>query len=545
MSKEEDDDATDKKEEENDLKKHVKEELRKLLVKSSGQTVIAFPKFHVETYPEEIIAHFTFIDIISPFAYFVKPEKETRDKNKNEPENKVDAQTEMECASRALKEQKCTGYEFCKEGDEPAYCDLLNDKMLGLNRTNEEIKKCVIREKVDIAKAEEFIYQTTNEKIETIQTAAKEKKLTLESHKGEYLPFEQLHRIAEESEIDRSKLFSRTNKHHKISDKKSKLLKLEDGITSLQSCFEACVDPKNEMTCDSFSFCKRFDSILYDCNIAELNRKQADEDFNEYFEEDENCHVFTVSALKHFQSHEGMRLNDESPLDTFAATDSAECAQDCLNRNQEKQGEEQCLSIEVCTDGEKSHCRLSREQTLWKGSDDKNLLIPEETCNVHSVKHLLNFHTTTKEKLQNFLKETVDSIDQCATLCDIGQCKQFNYCENQDRKECRYLSEIVSGDKHNTERQSEEIGCTSYIRRDEFVKPPEVVKEEEIESRPSGKGFKRGSVTGLVFLFLFIGLFVGAGGLYAKKRFLGGGGESDGGENATITFSNLNRETDD
>lgn len=536
------DDDSDRKDEENELKKTVKEELRKMLVKASEQTVIAFPKFHVDTYPKEVIAHFTFIDIVSPFAYFVKPEKETR--NKNEPDNLVEAQTEMQCASKALKDQTCVGYEFCKGGENPApYCDLLNDKMLGSNKTDST--NCVIREKVDIAKEKEFSYQTTNEKIDVIRAAANEKKLTLETHQGEYLPFEQLHRVAEESEIDRSKLFSRTRKHHKISDKKSKQLNLEDGITTLASCFEACVDPKNDFTCDSFSFCRRFD-VLFDCNIAELNRKNADDDFSEYFEADEACHVFTVSALEHFQPHEGNKLNDETPLRTFASSNSAECAQDCLNYNQENDGKERCLSIEVCETGEKGgHCRLSGKQSLWKGSDDQDVLIEDENCNVHSVKHLLNFHATTKEKLQNFLKETVDSIDQCATVCDLGECKQFNYCEREDRKECRYVSEIASGDKHNTERESDEIGCTSYIHRDDFiVKPPETVKEDQIENRFSGKGFRRGSVTGLVFLFLFIGMFVGAAGLYAKKRYLNGGG-TDGGENATITFSNLNRENDD
>ena len=527
-----------------ELKKVVKEKLRDLLVKFSEQTKIAFPRFEVEVHPKEVIAHLTFIDIISPLAYFKKPEKELR--NKEEPEKSITAASEMECASLALKDKEVFGYEYCKGGKNPGvYCDHLNENMIASNKT--DATHCVIREK--IAEVSKVTYLTIQEKIQKIKTAAEKKDLKL-SHQGQELSFEQLHIIADESEIDRSKLFHRVRKGEKILDEHSTNLKIDDGITNLQSCFEACVDPKNNHPCDTFSFCKKF-GVLYDCNLAELNRKAIPTDG--WFEKSDECHVYLVSALLNYQEHPEKKLLDKDDegghLRTFDAETSAECAQDCLNFNQEKNGK-QCLSIEICekANNDGPVCRLSSKNTLWKGDSE---LIEQEGCNVYSVRHLMNYQVIAKEKLNDFHIESVTSVDQCASACDgVGDCDRFNYCERDgDFNECRFMSEKVAGDTQNTKLDSDELNCVSWIRRDKFIELPnlgtsEELFEKQVEKRPSGKGFGRGSVTGFVFLFLFIGMFVGVGGLYAKNRYLNRGG-SDGGENATITFSNLNRENDD
>lgn len=219
-----------------------------------------------------------------------------------------------------------------------------------------------------------------------------------------------------------------------------------------------------------------------------------------------------------------------------------------MNYNTENDKKKNCLSIEICENADKkTGCRLSNQHTLWKG-EAGNVTIDDNSCSVHSIKHLINFSPSAKVKLQNFLSEQVLSIDQCATACEAGDCKQFNYCERDEgNHECRYVSDKVSGEKKNTELDSEEINCVTYVRNSKSIGDLKPLVEETIEttSKPTGKGFKRGGVAGLVFLFLFIGLFVGGGGFYAKKRYLGGGESDGGGENATITFSNLNRENED
>ena len=532
---------TEKKYEKDEIKRAVKEKLRELMVEKSGQGVVKFPEFEVEIYQEEVIVHFTFVDIVSPFAYFVKPEKETRDKTK--PDHQVPARTEAECAEAALKEDTSSGYEFCNGDKYPEpYCDLLDEKKLGLNKTDSS--HCVIRLKIEGKELNS--YKTTLEKIEDIQSAAKSQSLKV-TYGTKELVFEQLHFIAEESEIDRSKLYDRKIEHKKISKEKSlKTLGTAQGILNLQSCFEACSDPGKGFACDTFSLCKSYPTFLT-CDLVELNNQNVADDDADYFEEDKQCHVYTVSSAAHFEKHEGKKLKDENQLLTFDDTKDDECARNCLNYNQEEENKEKCLSVEICiSDVEKKTCRLSSKQTLWKGDEE---VVYQEGCNVYSVKHLVNFYPTTKEKLTDFVKEYVESIDQCATACSVGNCKKFNYCEREGKSECRYVSEGVIEDPQNTGRESDELGCVTYARRDDFIADltpgsPQVLVEEKAENRNSGKGFKRGSVTGFVFLFLFIGMFVGAGGLYAKKRYLSGGG-SDGGENATITFSNLNRENDE
>ena len=524
-------------------------------MEKSKQTAISFPRIEVEVFPKEVIAHFLFLDIVSPFAFFKKPKEEKREKEA--PEHLEPVQNERDCAIKALQGKEFAGYEYCVEDETKTKakthsCDLLDEKLIGSKKTDK--KQCVIMEKIDSAKAPTFNYKTTNDKIDLIKTAAEEGSLKVDTHKSESLVFSQLHRIAEESEIDRSKLYEIIGgQNQKVVDKKAvKILKSQEGILNLQSCFEACSDPLNNYVCDSFSFCKRFD-VLYECSL--VNYRQLDKDGiprEEILEKDDECDYYTVSATRYFQQHENQKLKAEEKeggpiLGTYAATGSAECAQDCLTYNMEN-NDKQCLSIEVCENADKHpECRLSSEHTLWKG-DAGDVMKPDTSCNVFSLKHLINFTPAAKTKLENFYSEKVKSIDQCATACEVNECQQFNYCERDvDNHECRYVSEKEGGEKKNTELDSEEINCVSYVRSSKSTGTPKLPFEEAEETvdKFTGLGFRRGSVVGLVFLFLFIGLFVGGGGYYGKKRYLGGGGGSDGGENATITFSNLNRENDD
>lgn len=282
--------------------------------------MIAFPRLEVEVFSKEVIAHFVFIDIISPFAYFVKSKEKGE---KEEPNHLETVKNEQQCASKALKSNEFFGYEYCKDKNE-IYCDLLDGAMIRSTKNNKD--HCVIKEKIDSAKAKQLVYETLDEKIEIIKRAAEERSLKVITHKGESLTFNQLHRIAEESQIDRSQLYKKKKENRKVADKKS--VKIFNRILNLQSCFDACANPLKDFKCDSFSFCKRHD-VFYECNLADLNRGKDLEEGT--FEEDEACDFYEVSALQYFQESPNKKLKAESDkeggpiLRSFAESTSFEC----------------------------------------------------------------------------------------------------------------------------------------------------------------------------------------------------------------------------
>ena len=509
-----------------------------------------FPRIEVKVDPFEVIARIKFIDIVSPLAYFVSSTVKQLPV-KSEPDNLVKVESLLECATQTLKFDGALGFQHCKFDHERDYCDIITNpekavavKMEGANETH-----CRVEFIVDKAVEKDFKYVTFDEKYEKIVEAVDKKiiELTLDE-----LVFDRIHQTKEQSEVDTSQLYELKLKDSKFTDKKyKKRLEMQDGILNLDSCYQACVGLENEV-CDSFSFCKKFD-VLLECHLGVTNRQNLPEDWKddggEFFEPDTECDVYTISSIRHFHQHEKMKLiagnDDGSILRSFADSNSAECAQDCLNQNMES--ENRCYSIEVCQSekAEKPTCRLSSTQTLW---GNKHEMREDGDCSVYSLKHLINFVPSTKAKLKDFIGEKVSSIDQCANACDLaGDCERFNYCHTIDGDmECRYESEKVDGQKRNTKYESEELGCATWVHRTRLLGAPKSDFYPELKEDPvyrnTGKGFRRGSVAALVFLFLFIGLFVGGGAFYGRRKYLNRESRSDESETA-ISFSQLKEES--
>lgn len=195
------------------------------------------------------------------------------------------------------------------------------------------------------------------------------------------------------------------------------------------------MNPKNNFTCDAFSFCKRLDEN-YECNLISLIDNQNSHEYDTISVKDDNCDIYSVSILKHFQEHSDKKLSekdvkiiDEIKMDHKKSA-SSDCALNCLNHNKKTKNEDDhCLSIEVCKNDEITNCKLSQNNTLWA---NEKVVVKDLNCVVYSVKHILNFHPTTQTKLENFISEPVNSQDHCATRCDMsGDCHIFNYCDTE------------------------------------------------------------------------------------------------------------------
>ena len=509
-------DSNEKDEETEDLKnnKHlIKEGLRRLLMKTSGQTLLSFPKIEVEIHPKEIICYVKFIDYNSPLSYFKKYIKTPKFEKDKTPDNNATVNSGLECSIKALEKKEALGYQYCKNDH---FCDLITNKDFSVTKDDKE--NCIIQEKISTTDYEKF-----DDKFKKIIDVIKKDGLSVDYLNKAY-KFNQFYSIKEESDVDKSILYRLREKNQKLTAKSTKKkLELEDGIISLSSCYDACADPAKGFTCDTFSFCKKFGN-LYDCNLGSLaNEKMDNKKEDEYFEKDEDCNVYTVSSINHFVDHEKKKLKVEDEkkeiITILDETESDECAQSCLNQNMEK-SKDRCLSIEVCQSEQASGkpiCRLSRTETLFENSKKVE---PDDKCFVYSVKHILNFEPTTKTKLQNFVTiNSVTRIDHCANACDFaGDCDTFNYCKTDSGNTCRYKSKEG---KDKTSLESEELGCVTYKHRSTLIGAPKTKRaiNEIVSKTKSGNGFRVGSVFGFIVLFLLIGCFLGGAAFYGQKVY--------------------------
>lgn len=84
----------------------MKDQLRKLLVKISGQIILNFPNVQIDVHPEEIIASIKFLDFNHPFVYFDRIKRQSELPKKDEAEKSIDVESEIECAISALKSKE-------------------------------------------------------------------------------------------------------------------------------------------------------------------------------------------------------------------------------------------------------------------------------------------------------------------------------------------------------------------------------------------------------------------------------------------------------
>lgn len=430
----------------------LKKRLRSLLIEKSGLTALNFPKIQVHVYPKEAIAEISFVDIVNPMVYF---EDSITLRQKASADHLVDVRTPVKCAIESLKFIHSAGFQYCEIEDE-TYCDLFTRLAVAKRGRN-----CTTMVKKESVK-DEFKYEGLEEKLAMLKKMVenKELRITLDNLQ---IDFHTMH-LKRKLDIDKRTLYGRQAKGLKIADKKAqRILGTEDGIKNPTDCYKACVNTNNDFSCDTFSFCKRFD-VLAECSLANsVSYDDSTGDLKDFTETDQECDLFSVYSLMHFEEHQNKKLvEDKKILQSFVDASSNDCAQSCLNYNHEnKNAENHCNSMEICQDYSDATCRLSSEQTIWQG---EGAIRDDQDCNVYSLKHLLNFLPTSKAKLTDFVSQTVDSLDQCATLCEVaGDCDRFNYCEQGDEKRCRYLSKKYDGKLENTKLESEELGCSSYV----------------------------------------------------------------------------------
>lgn len=445
----------------------------------TGEKPVNFQKIQVTINSNEILASATFRDFENPQMYFFVTDDVLQEERKPDETDIVltDKQTLEDCAVESLKNAKSAGFQFCDLENEK-YCHVITPPNMDVNKLTVRRKdaKCETNRK-SVSKDFEFV--TFDEKAKMIADEVKADDFVL-THLDHPFNFNKIHFIRDQSDIDQGKLYELQAKGRTFTaDATKQTLGAEQGIYSLESCFQACREAKkSNFTCDHFAYCKRPDKT-YDCNLgsfidrssneveaavaedAEVLEREAKEGesftetekdkatgdkeseatederskklLDELTKEDENCALYNVSSLDLFKEHskrkfaaKGVKLVDEIEN---PQTSSAHCAQFCLDYSgggRLAADEHRCSSFEFCKNDGKATCRLSSTVTQW---DNDRILVEDADCSVYSAQHLLNFYPIGKRPLKNFITEQAISVEQCAAKCDLGNCDLFNYCE--------------------------------------------------------------------------------------------------------------------
>lgn len=487
----------------------LKKSLRSLLAEKSSLSTLNFPKIEVNVYQKESIAEVSLVDIVNPLAYF---EDSNVLRQKAFPDYLVDVRSLVKCAMGSLKSIDSVGFQYCQTNDE-TYCDLFT--RLAVARRSRDCTTMVKKQGVK--------NESLDEKLEKVKKLVENKELIITIDDLQ-IDFYSMHLARKpHSDIDKRTLYERESFGFKIADEKAQKIFKTDDIGTPNDCYEACMNPNNDLSCDTFSFCKRSD--VTECSLAN-HENYTDSTGEDFFERDPQCEVFSVYPLMHFEKHESKQLVKETKiLEIFHPYDAKDCSLSCLKYNHEHRGDENhCNSVEFCEDhGSSATCRLSSNLTIWQRD---RAMSGNENCNVYSAKHLLNFHQTSKTRLTDFVSLPVDTLDQCATLCEIaGDCDRFNYCEQGElfahENICRYLSSKHDGRLDripNTELESEELGCSSYVRsRTKLGALPKDQNRHQPRNQ-TGDANEKFSVNSTYALACFlIGAFLGAITLYHCK----------------------------
>ena len=388
---------------------------------------------------------------------------------------------------------KFSGFQYCDLKDEK-FCDIITDSSFPVFRHDEVVCSIERKRTLDVKFEETF-----KETLDRLAIALNEKRLKVE-HIGQSIVFHRMSHIRKRPEIELAQIFEK-----KLSGQRFKrrvMTKKINRLMDLDSCYRACIDSNNEFDCDSFSFCKR-----RECNLASIGNGQL----TEIVEEDSNCDVYTVSHLRNFEQFSNRQaIVSGTTINRYSEVNSAQCAELCVKTNTEQHTRQKCQSIELCLDERLlTTCRLlSNNYSIW---NIEQTTVDDANCNIFSTKQILNFRPTTLSNFENAVIRQVETIDQCATSCDIaGDCEMFNYCETDSVNVCKFQSKNQNRNKTSS---ADNLDCVSYVRRQKLVAPlpHEASKfKGDHDQVHIGRGYKMGTLILMGVLFLLIGLFIGA-----------------------------------
>jgi len=107
--------------------------LRTILIKATGQTALNFPEIDITQHSKEIIVFVKFVDINSPFTYFIPKKDHSKLPFKSKADLSIDVESATECAIEALRSKTAVGFQYCNMKGEK-FCDLISDSKLAVSK---------------------------------------------------------------------------------------------------------------------------------------------------------------------------------------------------------------------------------------------------------------------------------------------------------------------------------------------------------------------------------------------------------------------------
>ncbi|XP_064486503.1 uncharacterized protein LOC135398893 [Ornithodoros turicata] len=294
-------------------------------------------------------------------------------------------------------------------------------------------------------------------------------------------------------------------------------------ISSIQQCYRTCTE-ENSISCASFSYC----SATSECRLSSVMMDIDNLDSRESAVKDTRCNIYTRSYLNFFKKFPGSVVRVGGDVSVAGVTSAAGCAKECKHNK-----EIRCRGFEFCENS--NFCVLHEAHFLDIESVD--IVNGSDFCSHYAAKFIADYWEIGRKFVEDPMARVVQlvSVEDCAKQCSLdpsGLCKSFNYCPGDDGPDTKCFLNTVSVLDDGVQLKDTK-GCYHYYQEDDVH---DFITRGWYKA-PQGaiRGVTSGSLGGLLFAMLLVGLIAGVGGLFAFTYWQARKRPDDGG---TIRFVN-------
>ncbi|XP_052774803.1 uncharacterized protein LOC128213258 [Mya arenaria] len=272
---------------------------------------------------------------------------------------------------------------------------------------------------------------------------------------------------------------------------------------AIDDCASSCISEQS-WVCNSFSYC-------FDTGYCVLSKLHPDTRPSVVVNKP-LCDLYSKKYSADYQMIAGTTVLSSSDTIYQNIYTADQCAQLCSNYNGFN-----CKSFDFC-DGI-STCYLGKTHFYDVPQSDRQ---DSPMCNHFSRKYLADFQKNSRMQLLNKADRIIQNIpvDQCAKICveqEAASCASFGYCGNSS--ECR----LSTASMRNVGQVSSQpnLWCDIYSRTAFPDGTPYINNPQKYYAPPKSSGYSGGSMAGLAFGMIVLGLIIAVGVFFGYQKFRG------------------------
>lgn len=272
---------------------------------------------------------------------------------------------------------------------------------------------------------------------------------------------------------------------------------------AIDDCASSCL-AEQSWVCNSFSFC-------FDTGYCVLSKLHPDTRPSVVVNKP-LCDLYSKKYSADYQMIAGTTVLSSSDTIYQNIYSADQCAQLCSNYNGFN-----CKSFDYC-DGI-STCYLGKTHFYDVPQTD---IQDSPMCDHFSRKYLADFQKNSRVQLLNKADRIIKNIpvDQCAKICvdqEAASCASFGYCGNSS--ECRLSTASMRNVGQVSSQPS--LWCDIYSRNTFPDGTPYINNPQKYYAPPKSSGYTGGSMAGLAFGMIILGLVIAVGVFFGFQKFRG------------------------